>query len=463
MGYSSILIVDNGEDQAVVSQVAGCVDMLDPLCSKFDLSDPQVHFTLETWMYGIRRQQSLPSSIQPSLLEVHSYFVDDGYYMWASTINKVPSKPHHIDIDDYIPYNVLHRNDVHRFFDSWETVYDLLTPANIMRCSDFFSPEAPSVFAFGNSGLESLANYERATGDRAFRCGVNDTVWFSPACRSNTSACVPLVVMYYFDAAIQRATLLNLPLAVIMSNVWVTGDYGPYLTAIQTARFLFHWYEPDDTVLGPDGEFPVLFRLPRLDLAGQIQGDLRTGIDGLLARNFGWRLLKEARHPPPPRATCRRAPRDPRASRRRRACQPGGGRNSGRMRVRRPAELPSPPTPPIPTPSRPSQVDPFVYCVPPSPHFGPIFSPFLRFLSLPRPPQVDPFVYFLAASITFNNGDMQALMQQAPPPQKPCLAPLHPSPFSVFALLARPRPPTPTPAHRLYPLPLRCHAAHPPA
>ena len=300
MGYSSILIVDNGEDQAVVSQVAGCVDMLDPLCSKFDLSDPQVHFTLETWMYGIRRQQSLPSSIQPSLLEVHSYFVDDGYYMWASTINKVPSKPHHIDIDDYIPYNVLHRNDVHRFFDSWETVYDLLTPANIMRCSDFFSPEAPSVFAFGNSGLESLANYERATGDRAFRCGVNDTVWFSPACRSNTSACVPLVVMYYFDAAIQRATLLNLPLAVIMSNVWVTGDYGPYLTAIQTARFLFHWYEPDDTVLGPDGEFPVLFRLPRLDLAGQIQGDLRTGIDGLLARNFGWRLLKEARHPPPP-------------------------------------------------------------------------------------------------------------------------------------------------------------------
>ena len=310
MGYSSILIVDNGEDQAVVSQVAGCVDMLDPLCSKFDLSDPQVHFTLETWMYGIRRQQSLPSSIQPSLLEVHSYFVDDGYYMWASTINKVPSKPHHIDIDDYIPYNVLHRNDVHRFFDSWETVYDLLTPANIMRCSDFFSPEAPSVFAFGNSGLESLANYERATGDRAFRCGVNDTVWFSPACRSNTSACVPLVVMYYFDAAIQRATLLNLPLAVIMSNVWVTGDYGPYLSAIQTARFLFHWYEPDDTVLGPDGEFPVLFRLPRLDLAGQIQGDLRTGIDGLLARNFGWRLLKEARHPlPPPRATCRRAAR----------------------------------------------------------------------------------------------------------------------------------------------------------
>lgn len=242
-------------------------------------------------MDGIIRASSFPPEIRPVLLNILSYPLDDGYFFWRKILEVGVRSPKHLALDQYSSYNAEYHHP-HEFFDNFTEVLSLMPTESVVTCTDLFTDQLPYTLSF-NSGKRALDQYMSLTNDTDFRCEHGDRVWLSPACRSQPSRCVPLVVLYFFDWAMQRATLLHMPLAVIMTDSWLKGDYSAYLPALARGRFLFHWTQPDDSLFDELGRLPALLHLPRIDFHQHTQGIHRTDLTGLSGRNFAWRSLRD--------------------------------------------------------------------------------------------------------------------------------------------------------------------------
>jgi len=286
MEYDTFFVDIGYDDYVAVSNVAGCRDPTDDLCVSSDELDPKIHFTLESWNDGIMLAQSLPRRNRPTLLSALDYNLDDGYFMWAKVKSDALHSQHPLVLDHFSSYNA-DFFEPHLHFDNWSTVLDLLPPDVAIPCADVFS----GVYRYGASS-EALAHYTRLTNDSDFSCR-EEAVWIAPACRNDTSRCVPLVVLSDIDRAMQRAALLNMPLAIIVADADIYADNATYFTAVKRGRFLFHYYQPNDVLFDSSGAPPIPLALPRRDNIAQARGDYRSGVEGLKGRNYGWRRLAE--------------------------------------------------------------------------------------------------------------------------------------------------------------------------
>ena len=87
MGYSVQLLENSGKDSGQpVRFAAGCTDILDLTCTIHNLMNPKVHFTVETWSYGIGVETSMDSDVQPVLLNVLDYTTYDATYLWDAVV-----------------------------------------------------------------------------------------------------------------------------------------------------------------------------------------------------------------------------------------------------------------------------------------------------------------------------------------------------------------------------------------
>ena len=69
MGYAASLIdIDIVFDDTPVNYVAGCLDAIDSQREQRNISNPRLHFTIETWMMGIQQASNLPEEAQPVLV-----------------------------------------------------------------------------------------------------------------------------------------------------------------------------------------------------------------------------------------------------------------------------------------------------------------------------------------------------------------------------------------------------------
>jgi hypothetical protein len=279
MGYSTVLFdTTTILSEQVVNYVAGCLDPDDPLCAERDVQNPKVHFTLETWEGGQQRAINLPENIRPDLLSVLSYNLVDQWYIWLKEIDDGMKSHPPLVLDYYRSYYAKSFTPAVAF-DSWRKLLDLLPSKIIVRCSDMTADSWTP---------RNVDKYIQLTNDTSVECHHNDSVWFSPACRSNTSECIPLLIPYNVDFAMQISFFLNMPLAVVVA----IGD--GYYDAIQKGRFLFGWYQPsDDPLLDASGKFPVLLNLPPANQLEIHQGIYRTGFAQFKPFNYGWRDLQE--------------------------------------------------------------------------------------------------------------------------------------------------------------------------
>jgi hypothetical protein len=60
-----------------VNYVAGCIDPDDAHCIERNVDDPIAHFTIETWRGGMIRWAQLPADVQPTLLGVLDFTLND--------------------------------------------------------------------------------------------------------------------------------------------------------------------------------------------------------------------------------------------------------------------------------------------------------------------------------------------------------------------------------------------------
>ena len=70
--------------------------------------------------------------------------------------------------------------------------------------------------------------YIELTGDTGVDKCEQDMVWFSVSCREDPTLCVPLLIQYTYDFAIQISWFLEMPLAVFFVNSGKNGDYAEY-------------------------------------------------------------------------------------------------------------------------------------------------------------------------------------------------------------------------------------------
>jgi hypothetical protein len=286
MGYSAVLIdTTTSSPEHVVNYVAGCADADDIECAQKDLLNPIVHFTLESSIYAENRMKILPDSLRPIPINVLDYSILNQWCLWQDVLDAGLASPPYLSLDFFRSYSLPYFSPS-RYFDPWTRVFDLLPPSAIIHCSDSNYPR-------------DSTKYTAATNDSGVTCSHNDSVWFSPTCRANTSECVPLLLQpdsegcAEFGSAMQIAALLRLPLALILVHKGADGASGDFLAAVRGGRFLFAWHQPDDRLADPHGRLPVPLTLPPANMAEQAQGLHRTGPAAFKPRDYGWRLLAQ--------------------------------------------------------------------------------------------------------------------------------------------------------------------------
>jgi hypothetical protein len=241
----SVVLVDTTTifSEHPVNYAAGCLDPDDGECVERDPNNPIVHFTFETWSGGGNRAVTLPQDVRPTLISVLDYSLVDQWYLWQDIIDNGLQSEDHLSLDYYRSYDASNFKP-HKFFDPWTRVFELVPDEVIVRCTQ----------KTANSPQPRITDdYIRFT---------NDTVWFSPACRDNPSECLPVIIQYSVSFTMQVAYFLRMPLAVIMVGPGRGGAYSEYYSAIRGGRFLFGWYQPDDTLRDAHGNQPVIRRIP---------------------------------------------------------------------------------------------------------------------------------------------------------------------------------------------------------
>jgi hypothetical protein len=236
-----MVYMDTNDSGVVVSAVAGCPENS---CSCTVAENPRVHFTLMTGMAGVGIVACLPENLQP-VLSLMGYQGDDTYYLWQDVVDAGLNSPPRLSADFYRSYNARFFKP-RALFDSWQRLLEVLPSSVIVRCADMSN---------GSAAIELHArdttHYTLVTGDAGVACHHNDSVWFSPACRANTSECVPLMLRHNFEAAMQLAFFLHLPFAVVLVAAGPSANdpYAEYYAAAAAGRFLFHMWVPDDSPL----------------------------------------------------------------------------------------------------------------------------------------------------------------------------------------------------------------------
>ncbi|EKX52799.1 hypothetical protein GUITHDRAFT_133234 [Guillardia theta CCMP2712] len=263
-----------------VMYVAGCKNPDDTLCKDNNISDPVVHITVETWSYGIGRVSALPSHLQPTLLTVYDYNTVDHFFLWDTMVQQAQKDSVFLD---YYRYYDAARYDPHVYFDPWMSILDMIPIEAVETCSDLDQVK------YGNS--REKANYEAKTGNKGTACFYDDRVWFSPACLANHSKCLPFVLQYQYHVAMQLAFWLNIPVALIKVRDGTAAFDDIYYSMVKARKVLFGWYQPDDNLLGLEGQTPVKLRLPDTNELEYQQQIYRTGLALIKPRNYVWRRL----------------------------------------------------------------------------------------------------------------------------------------------------------------------------
>jgi hypothetical protein len=234
---------------------AGCRDADDISGRDCNIDDPLVHITVESWMTGFRRVNMLPERLRPVMLSTLEYTLLDQYFIWRDVFDTYKANCRRL-LDDYRTYSfpddtITACPHVSSVFTPWKSVYDTFQNMSyqnaqgenktmIVRCSEMTE--------VNGRDAATLEMYTRLTGDAEVSCmsdsisGYEDGVWLSKSCRENNDRCVPLVIQYTMDFAMQISYFLHMPLAVMMIASGKNEDYAEYYSVIQKTDCMFGWY-----------------------------------------------------------------------------------------------------------------------------------------------------------------------------------------------------------------------------
>ncbi len=133
MGYV-VLLLDNAAQNSgqPVRFAAGCEDPDDVECVARNILRPKVHFTLESWQFGISVVSKMRSDIQPTLLGELNYRTYEALYIWDAVARSAA-----VDLISLDYYNSFDARYFYprKYFDDWRRLLQI--PKDfVLRCSD---------------------------------------------------------------------------------------------------------------------------------------------------------------------------------------------------------------------------------------------------------------------------------------------------------------------------------------
>ena len=247
--------------------LAGCVD---PMNLEDRGCGPQVtynHINLETWGEGYTTEWEEIQREYPSMAPIDVGSM--GYSGQTSLFMPKRSQQEAYDqlgtaLDFFRGWNKSWSQPWH-FFDGIADV----SRGHIYPCNETrFTLTSPNELYLNITG----------DADGVRRLSENETIafcpdgyfWLAPACRANTSHCVPYFTGgagWMLDDVMQKAAAYNMPLAVAVAR-----EYGVLPTKVTST---FYWWTPDPTFLDLD---PVKIVFPEYDFNSYKVGDKRTAL-----------------------------------------------------------------------------------------------------------------------------------------------------------------------------------------
>eukprot|EP00438_Fugacium_kawagutii_P013730 Skav209148 [mRNA] locus=scaffold3188:56379:58019:- [translate_table: standard] len=241
-------------------------------CSSPDCSLPGTRsdVLMDTWLTAYIISWDQFQSVNPGLAEdlgSMGYAGRDGMYVKGSIRDAAAS--HGLSLAYYEAYNP----SFHQPYTYFDTLWDV-PQDSLWKCNDTFYGIK---LDFMDSAI--MKNYLDRTGDTDGVTGQSGQYrancqlphwWISPACRSNYTQCIPLLLTGpgITPAFMQWSAAYDLPLA--MTHVIEMDDY---VKLVRSKNLLYYWWEPDETLIDLHHSRVVL---PPHSPAAWSEGDFRT-------------------------------------------------------------------------------------------------------------------------------------------------------------------------------------------
>ncbi|CAE7207000.1 unnamed protein product, partial [Symbiodinium necroappetens] len=244
------------------------------VCSTADCNETRPgavgHIALESWIgaYGVHFEafRDRHPSMAPEDLGTMGYSGEEALYA-SSTILQEAWDESGYALEYYRTYNTSHY-DAQKYFDR----YTDLPADEIVLCNDtgsmFTDIAYMNPYAQWTGDIEGLI--EVPGGYHAY-CQGDGRFWFSPACRQNTTACIPILSPYWgwmVDAYMAWATAYGIPAAIGIS--W---DNDIHLNHYSNFRILTYAFRPNG---GLASNQPNPIRFPPHSESEWAQGNKRT-------------------------------------------------------------------------------------------------------------------------------------------------------------------------------------------
>eukprot|EP00435_Cladocopium_sp_Y103_P026252 s1980_g6.t1 len=246
--------------------LSGCSD-LECSSSSDESSDVALEFWLADSAEEVSRLKASSPSRAPEDLGSIGYPSMEGLFVTASVLDEAYEDSGHA-LDYYRSYNKTHNRPM-KFF---APLADLdLTDFVACNESKWVDPSFINPYVQWTGDLQGV---EASDGGYHAFCP-NGRFWIAPACRGNTSECIPIISTGYgwgVHFIMQWSAVYGLPVAVGIAKSW-----AQYVAIVKSMNVLFYWWLPDATFAALE---PKLLMLPEHDPSQWSLGNQRTATAG---------------------------------------------------------------------------------------------------------------------------------------------------------------------------------------
>ncbi|CAK8993410.1 unnamed protein product [Durusdinium trenchii] len=275
MGYHATLDTRMGANGAsCFYALPGCLDFDNKIVAEKQcgINETTLHISVDSWVGSYASAMDQFNKEFPRIasqdLGSMGYAGEESMYVSQAILNSAYADSG-LALDFYKSYNTTH-HDPRKYFDS---IHDVdLSELELCSETDMSNPSRMGDYAKYSGDYDGVVS--QPDGTYIAKC-TNDRWWYAPACRQNSSQCIPLFTSgngWKLQALMQWSTAYGMPTAVGLSK-----GYATWIKHVQNHRALHYWWVPDSTFIDMLPE-PLTFA--RHSATEWWEGDKKTGAKG---------------------------------------------------------------------------------------------------------------------------------------------------------------------------------------
>lgn len=267
--------------------LAGCLnfdDRFDKMCGE---EETKYHISVDSWIGSYQKEfdemrDAFPATV-PLNLGSMGYAGEESVYITEADFKRAYSATG-LALDFYRSYNTTY-HDPKQYFDSIQDI----PRSELAFCNqtDMSNPQRMGFYEQHSGDPDGVV--QQPDGSYFAYCP-DDIWWISPACRQDTSKCIPTLtasVGWRLQAIMQWVTAYGIPAAVA-----IISDFSTWVQRVRQVRALFYWWVPDSTFIDLQ---PLQIIFPRHSASAWALGDKKTsGAGSLVAKMVSSNLASKS-------------------------------------------------------------------------------------------------------------------------------------------------------------------------